>query len=156
MSEAMTPEMVQADRELDARIDYAFKSMHDVRGAAEEIDEKYGDEPPPTAEEVERFRTYITGHAHTEEWRVVMERIARGELTWRGIMEDFLAGRTDREVSAAFASLQRVPPATEQELTELGMVAPVEPEPPAAPEPEPDEPADTGFGGRFFAYDDDD
>lgn len=149
-----SPQMIQADRELDARIDYAMKASHDVRAALEEMEQREKDEPPPSDEEVERFRRFVTGHVRTDEWQRVLERIDRGELTWRGLVEDFAAGRTDREVNAAFASLQHAPPASEQELIELGIQAAepadagdvVDDAPPPAPEPV--------MSGRFFAADD--
>ncbi|MEU6645948.1 hypothetical protein ABZ863_25835 [Saccharomonospora sp. NPDC046836] len=115
--------MVQAERELDGRIDFAFSRARILQEKAEEVEQKLAkDAQPPTNEEVARFKAYVLGHARTEEWQVVVERIGRGELTWRQIVESVAEGRLDRDVSAAMASLTRVPPTTMESLTQSGVL----------------------------------
>ncbi|WP_028851824.1 hypothetical protein [Thermocrispum municipale] len=155
----LTPGMEAAQRELEARIDHALLSAHDLRGALEDLERDEKDEPI-TDEDVERFRLYITGHARTDAWQPVFERLERGELTWRKIVEDFASGNLDRETARALTSLRDVPPATPEQLNEIGFdrFAPEKAEAePEEPEPEPEQPADAGggFGGRFFNDDDD-
>lgn len=140
-----TPEMAQAERELDGRIDYALAKARELQARVDEVEEKLAKDEPPTDQEVERFRAYIVGHAQTEEWQRVIERIGKGELTWRQIVEGMVmaTGQVDDGVKAAFASLSTVPPASMEELVEIGVLP--EPAPPADAEqaeqeqPEPDQ-----------------
>lgn len=154
-----TPEMVQAERELDARIDYALGAAREAEATLDEIQQQDADDQPPTDEDVARFAAFITGHARTEAWEAVITRIDRGELTWRQVVEGLAAGRMDRQVAAAFTSLQGVPPATEDELVEIGIIpaAADRPEPAADDEPaEAEQPAPRAIGDRFYAGDVDD
>lgn len=116
-----TPEMDHAERELDARADYALSVGRRVQERTERLSDKLGPPEPPTEEDVERIRKFVLGHAMTEQWRAVVERINRGELTWRGIVEGLVYGTLDRGVSAAFASLSRVPPVSVAELVGSGV-----------------------------------
>lgn len=123
----LAPEMERADRELDARIEYAFSQAREVRLKAGEIAQKVAEDAgPPTAEEVERIRKFVLGHARTDEWQRVIDLINRGELTWREVVEGLANGRLDHRVAAAFDSLSTVPPADTAKLVEIG-VLPVEP-----------------------------
>ncbi|OLF12786.1 hypothetical protein BLA60_05820 [Actinophytocola xinjiangensis] len=118
-----TQQMIQAERELDGRIDFAFSKAAELREKMAEVDEKLAkDNAPPTAREVEQFRAYIQGHAQTAEWQVVLERIARGELTWRKIVEDLAENQVDRDVSAAMASLSKVAKPSFEELVASGVL----------------------------------
>jgi len=129
--------MEQAERELDARIDYAFSKAREAEHKAQDLEQRQGPPEPPTDEDVERIKAYVEGHGRTEEWQRVLERVNRGELTWRQIVEGLATGRLDRGVAAAFDSLSRVPPASVEELIASGVLAadpPAEP-PPAAEEP---------------------
>lgn len=122
-----SPQMVQAERELDGRIDFAFGKARTLRAKVEEVEQKLAeDAQPPTNAEVERFKAYVLGHGRTAEWQVVLERIGRGELTWRQIVEGVADGRFDRDVSAAMASLSRVPPASMESLVEIGVLPDLE------------------------------
>ena len=153
----VTPEMEQAERELDSRIDYALLDAHDARAALEEVERNEVDEPI-TDEEVERFRLYVTGHARTDAWQPVFDRIERGELTWREVVENYASGDLDRETAKALTSMQHVPAANAEQLAEIGIT-------PAAPQAEVTEPQDEpeesahedvgSAGGRLFAEDDD-
>src|SRR5690606_4473855 len=130
-----------------------------LRGALEDLERDEKDEPI-TDEDVERFRLYITGHARTDAWQPVFERLERGELTWRKIVEDFASGNLDRETARALTSLRDVPPATPEQLSEIGFdrFAPEKAEAePEEPEPEPEQPADAGgrFVGRCLTDDED-
>lgn len=140
-----TPEMDQAERELDGRIDHALAKARELQAKVDDVEASLAKDEPPSDQEVERFRAYIVGHAKTEEWQRVIERIARGELTWRQIVEGMVmaTGHVDAGVKAAFASLSTVPPASMEELVEIGVLP--EPAPPADAEqaeqeqPEPDQ-----------------
>lgn len=154
-----TPEMDQAERELDARIDYAMSQARDVQAKVDEFEQKLAeDSEPPSDEEVDRIKKFVLGHARTDEWQLVIDRIDRGELTWRQVVEGLATGRLDRGVSAAFESLSKVPPASLEELIEIG-VFPVQlpGEPAAEDEAGEDQPGtpDDGFTSRFTAHDDD-
>ncbi len=116
-----TPEMEHAEREMDARADYALSVGRRVQEQTEKLSDKLGPPEPPTDEDVERIRKFVLGHAMTEQWRQVVERINRGELTWRGIVEGLAYGTLDRGVSAAFASLSRVPAVSMEELVQSGV-----------------------------------
>lgn len=116
-----TPEMDQAERELDARIDYALGVAREVQAKSDRLEQTMRDQEPPSNEDVERIRTYILGHAMTGEWKQVVDRINAGELTWRQVVEGLLTGNLDRSVAAAFASLSTVPPASLEKLTEIGV-----------------------------------
>ncbi|WP_218160273.1 hypothetical protein [Amycolatopsis marina] len=121
------PEMERADRELDDRIDQAFSQAREVRLKAGEIAQKVAeDSGPPTAEEVERIRKFVLGHALTDEWQRVIDLINRGELTWREVVEGLATGGLDHRVAAAFDSLSAIPPADMEKLIEIG-VLPTEP-----------------------------
>ncbi|TCP53455.1 hypothetical protein EV191_10422 [Tamaricihabitans halophyticus] len=118
-----TPQMERAERELDGRIDFALSKAREVQAKTEEVEQKLAqDTTPLTNAEVDRFKAYIEGHVKTPEWQAVLERIARGELTWRQIVEGVAEGELDRDVSAAMASLTRVPPANTAELTAIGVL----------------------------------
>jgi hypothetical protein len=117
-----TPEMEHAEREMDARADYALSVGRRVQEQTERLEQKLGPPEPPTDEDVARIREFVLGHAMTEQWRLVVERINRGELTWRGIVEGLVYGNLDRGVSAAFASLSRVPPVSMEELVRTGVL----------------------------------
>lgn len=132
-----TPQMIQAERELDGRINVAFNRARELQAKVQEVEEKLAkDTKPLTNEEVERFKRYILGHARTDEWQPVLDRIERGELTWRQIVEGLAEGRLDREVSAALASLSKVPPATMDSLVSIGVL------------PDPDKAAQDTDGGE--------
>jgi len=146
-----TQQMIQAERELDGRINFAFSKARELQAKIEEIDEKLAkDSAPPSAEEVDQFRTYVLSHARTDEWQVVTDRIDRGELSWRQIVEGIAENTVDRDVSAAFASLSKVPPATLDSLIASGVL----PDPDAAVEQAPEE--EDASPARPAAYGDDD
>lgn len=99
------PEMRHADRSLDAAIDEAAAA---IRASDELIAELDANEKPATEEEIEEFRALVTGRCRTPEWDAVLERISRGELTWRDLVEGRAA--YDPEVQAAFTSMRSIPP----------------------------------------------
>jgi hypothetical protein len=144
MNDYLRQEMALIERELDARIDHALAQGREVERLTENLERRIGPPEPPTDEEVQRIKAYVLGHARTEEWNQVIERINRGELTWREVVEGLSTGHVDRGVAAAFDSLSRVPPASLNELIESGVFppmpvadAPPEDKPPAAPKPRP-------------------
>lgn len=116
-----TPEMQQAERELDARIDYAMSVATEVREKADELERWVEAQEPPSDEDVERIKNFVLGHARTDEWQRVIDRIDRGELTWRQVVEGLASGTLDHRVAAAFESLSRVPPANLEKLIEIGV-----------------------------------
>lgn len=118
-----TPEMDYAERELNARADYALSLARGLEAEVEEFEQRFNEKEPPSDDDVERMRRYILGHAMTEQWRQVIERVDRGELTWREIVDGLFNGTLDNEVSAAFRSLNRVPPASLEDLVELGVLS---------------------------------
>lgn len=135
-SDYLAHEMAQVERELDARIDHALAQGREVERLTEELERRTGPPEPPTDEEVQRIKAFVLGHARTEEWNRVIERINRGELTWREVVEGLSTGRLDRSVAAAFDSLSRVPPASLDELIESGVFPPMPPDDaPAEDEP---------------------
>jgi hypothetical protein len=152
-----TFEMEQAERELDARIDYALDQAREVQAQTEELEAKNAakDEPPSDAD-VERIEKFVRGHAHTEEWRKVLERIDRGHLTWRQVVDGLAGiGPEDREVTQAFNSLSRVPPASLEELIEIGVFPAELPGDETAADTEPKDQAPQGKKRRFDHPDED-
>ncbi|MCC8244983.1 hypothetical protein [Saccharothrix luteola] len=129
-----TPEMDQAERELNARANYALDLGRGLAEKAAQLDQRFDEKEPPSDEDVERMKKYILGHAMTEQWRQVVTRIDRGELTWREIVDGLFHGTLDREVSAAFRSLSRVPPASVEELVQLGVLPTLPPDRPTTAE----------------------
>jgi hypothetical protein len=113
--------MTQARRELDGRIDHALGVASRVRARVAEFERRVGPPAPPTDEDVARLRTFVLGHARTEQWQPVLDRIDRGELTWREVAEGLACGGADRDVAAAFAALAHAPAAGVAELVELGI-----------------------------------
>ncbi|MQA08987.1 MAG: hypothetical protein GEU98_10660 [Pseudonocardiaceae bacterium] len=161
------PGMDEVRRELAARLDRALSSARSLRERVDEIDRKLRDTPDPPApgrpsdEEVARFRKFILGYAWTPAWRPVIDRIDRGELTWRQVAESGISGMPDPGIAAAFASSSTLPPPNTEQLAEIGALRPEQPaghetrhdaDPGTASEPTP---KDSG-AGRFFDIDDDD
>jgi hypothetical protein len=120
-SHLYTPEMVQAERELDGRIDHALSVAAEVQAKVDEFERHVGEPEPPTDAEVDRIRAFVLGHARTDEWQPVLDRINRGELTWRQVVEGLATGHTEPAVAAAFDSLSTVPPASFEKLVEIGI-----------------------------------
>ncbi|MFI7677616.1 hypothetical protein [Actinophytocola sp. NPDC049390] len=129
-----TPEMTQAERELDGRIEHALRVAGRVREQLTSLDRKA---VPVSDEDVERVRAFVLGHAHTDEWRPVLDRIDRGELTWRQVVEALATGNADRAVATAFDSLPKATPATVEKLVEIGVFPAHLPEPPPVEAPRP-------------------
>jgi hypothetical protein len=130
-----TPEMDHAERELNARADYAHNLARGLEAKVEQFEQRLSEKAPPSDEDVERMKKYILGHAMTEEWRQVVKRIDRGEVTWREIVDGLFHGTLDREVAVALRSLHRVPPASMDDLVQLGVLpAPPADQPPAEPQ----------------------
>jgi len=136
-----TPEMQQAERELDARIDYAMSVRQEVRAKADELEQRSQAQPPPSDEDVERIKNFVLGHARTEEWQRVIDRIDRGELSWRQVVDGLANGTLDHRAAAAFASLSRVPPASMEKLIEIGVVPAPAPDDAPTADKDGDEPA---------------
>jgi hypothetical protein len=136
--ELYTPEMAHAERELDARIDHALGVVAEAEAKFEEFDQKMGTPEPPSDEDVERIKNYVTGHARTVEWQQVIERINRGQLTWHEVVEGLVNQTLDNEVSAAFQSLTRVPPASLETLIAIGVFPAEPPDEAEASDEEPD------------------
>lgn len=129
-----TPEMTQAARELDGRIDHALGVASRMRTRLAELKRTADTPAAPADEDVDRIRTFVLGHARTDEWQPVLDRIDRGELTWRAVAEGLGCGNADRGVAAAFEALRHTPPASVEKLVELGIFpARLPDDPPAEP-----------------------
>jgi hypothetical protein len=133
-----TPEMDHAERELNARAEYALSVGRELEAQTKEFEERFAEKEPPSDEDVERLKKFILGHAMTEQWRQVVERINRGELTWREIADGLFHGTLPPDVAAAFRSLGRVPPASQEDLVAIGVLEPVPGAQTAAPVEEPE------------------
>jgi hypothetical protein len=127
-----TYEMVQAERELDARIDYALRLGHEVAAEVDSAEQTLGENEPVTDADVSRMKAFILGCARTPEWELVIGRIDEGELTWRLVLEQMT---TDRDVAAAFESLSKVPPVSMEILIQNGVFPGDLPDELSAPEP---------------------
>jgi hypothetical protein len=152
-SQGYTLEMEQAERELDARIDYALDQAREVQAQTEALEARTaakGDEPP-SDEDVERIEKFVKGHAHTGEWQKVIERIDRGHLSWREVVEGLAGtGPVDPEVTAAFNSLSKVPPASLEKLIDIGVFpAELPGEATAEADPEPEQQTPRGTKRKF-------
>lgn len=99
-----TAEIQHAERVLDAAIDGAAATL---RRSDELLAELEATEEPATEEEIEGLRALLTGRGRTPEVEVLLDRIARGEFTWRDLAEGRLA--LDPGVQAAFESLRGLP-----------------------------------------------
>lgn len=119
-----TPEMTQAERELDGRIEYALRVAGRVREQVASFERKVAEQAPPTDEDVARVRAFVLENP-TAQWQPVLTRIDRGELTWREVVDGLATGGVDRTLAAAFESL---PTTTPENLPEP---------PPATPKPTP-------------------
>jgi hypothetical protein len=135
-------DMTQVERELDGRIDHALGVAGRVRARLTELRRKAGTPAAPTDEDVERIKAFVLGHARTDEWRPVLDRIDRGELTWRAVAEGLARGGADRDVATAFDTLSAVPPASVEKLVEIGVFPARPPAEEAATEPPVDEDRD--------------
>lgn len=122
-----TPEMTQAERELDGRIEYALRVTGRVREQVATFERKVAEQAPPTDEDVARVRTHILEHP-TEQWQPILTRIDRGELTWHEVVDGLATGNVDRALAAAFESL---PTTTPENLPELAPETPQAAEKPA-------------------------
>ena len=120
-----TAAMEQAERELDARIDYAYEQGREAEAQTEALEAKTAakGDAPPSDEDIERIEKFVRGHAQTPEWAKVIDRIDRGHLSWREVVENLTGtAPADSEVTAAFRSLSRVPPASLEKLIDIGVL----------------------------------
>lgn len=127
-----TPEMTQAERELDGRIEYALRVAGRVREQVASFERKVADQPAPTDEDVARIKDFVLTEP-TAQWQPILTRIDRGELTWREVVDGLATGNADRMVAAAFESL---PMTTPENLAELAPETPPVAEKPAVNEDE--------------------
>jgi hypothetical protein len=118
--------------ELDASIEHALRVTREIEARLDEQEQETTEEmPPPSDEDVARLRAFILGYARTPEWQPVIDRIDDGALTWRQVYEAPFGQRADQQITAAFESLSRVLPPSEEKLVEIGVVQAEEPEEPA-------------------------
>lgn len=103
--EWVTGAVLHAERALDAAVDSAAA---EARRADDLLAEVKANEEPATEEEVDEFRQFVTGRGYAPEWAEVIERIGRGELTWREVVE--ASDSRDSSIQAAYDSMRRVPP----------------------------------------------
>ena len=116
-----TPEMTQAERELDGRIGHALGVAGRLRARLTELKRTADTPAAPADEDVERIKAFVLGHARTDEWQPVLDRIDRGELTWSAVAKGLMCGNADRDVAAAFEALRNTPPASVEKLVEIGV-----------------------------------
>ncbi|MDV6013291.1 hypothetical protein [Haloechinothrix sp. LS1_15] len=101
--------MDAARRRLDATADAAAT---DLRKADELLAKEARNDTPPTAEEIERFKEYVTGPGYAPQWDVVIRRIEAGELSWSDVLTG--AATNDSDVRAAFQALPQPAPLAEE------------------------------------------
>jgi hypothetical protein len=131
-----TPEMTQAERELDGRIEYALRVAGRVREQVASFERKVAEQAPPTDEDVARIKAFVLAQPPTAQWQPILTRIGRGELTWREVVDGLATGNADRTLAAAFESL---PMTTPENLAELAPETPPAAEKPACPQANEDE-----------------
>ncbi len=150
-----SPAMVHAERELDARIDTAIRTIQETEARLAELEaqDKRDETAHPTDREVARLSAYISEHARTPEWRQVLARIEQGKLDWRDVLA---SANTDPAVAAAFRSLATLPQPDDEALAEIDSRLDSQATGPAAPEPA-DASEATGRPNRVlrFGFEDD-
>lgn len=98
----LTPDVISAQRQLDAAVEGAVSAIRHadvIEEAAAENDK------PVTEDDIETFREFVTGPGRTPEWDAIGARIAGGEVTWRAVLEGDLA--KDSGLAEALASMPR-------------------------------------------------
>lgn len=110
--------MAAVEREMDARIEWALTKSRDVRHAVQDATADEQDDEVPE-QQVQFIRATVLDRERTPEWEGVLARIDAGELTWRQIVESYLARNMEPDVERAFRSLHRVPELTAERMTEL-------------------------------------
>lgn len=100
--ELPTPAMVALDRELDGRIDHAHRRARELEDTLDRLEAEDREEDQPAVElSVEQVQAYVASRASSPQWRLVLDRIASGDLTWAVVVETMQAGTGDRDVQAA-------------------------------------------------------
>lgn len=103
--------MEAARQGLAARIATARQRIHELDRRVEEARARFGatDDGDSTQRQAEFARQWVLAHELTPEWRLVLDRIDRGELSWRDIVLSQRAMRMDPDVRRAYRSLDAVP-----------------------------------------------
>lgn len=122
-----TPQMLAAERELDAGIELGLARARELQAT---LDENAKEEAEREAAEAQvepqlmtsdQLQSLVSRHAMTPEWRTVIDRIDRGQTSWDQVLTSLRSATADQQVSAAFQSLASVAPPTPEELHELGI-----------------------------------
>lgn len=123
-----TPQMQAVTRDLDARIDLGLsrarileQTMEELAKEQAEADAAAAEAEPAPLPDADDLKTMVTEHAKTPEWRAVMERIDRGELSWDEVLASLRSGTADQDVTAAFQSFANIAPPTEEEMVAMGL-----------------------------------
>lgn len=109
--DAMSAEMDAARRELAARIDAVRQQAGELEAMVEQAREKSAaiDSYESIGRQAEFARLWVLAHERTPEWQLVLDRIDRGELSWRDIVVSQMALRMEPDVRRAYKSLDTVP-----------------------------------------------
>lgn len=105
-SDWYTPEAREAERECDLAIEDAAATIR----KSDELLEEFREEMVVTQEEIDNFSALVTGRCRTPEWDAVIDRINRGELSWKQLLEGKYS--VDPDIVAAFESLRSIEPLT--------------------------------------------
>lgn len=86
-----------------------------------EVEEKMAaNHSPVNIERMTEFtRLWVLEHKWTPEWQKVLDRISRGELTWREIAQSRYELKAEPDVKAAFKSLEKVPELPRERVDEI-------------------------------------
>ncbi|WP_028845940.1 MULTISPECIES: hypothetical protein [Thermocrispum] len=114
------PDLDALRRRLDETIESAYRRIQQVEHSTAELREKRArDAERLTDKQIEAMKAGILARERTPEWQVVMERIAKGDFSWRHVITSYFAGTMDPDVKAAFDSLSDVPPLTPEQREKI-------------------------------------
>jgi len=121
-----TPDIQAAEDQFDDAAEAAEQKMAEADELIAELAEQ---DDKPSEEEINQLKAFATGPHATREWRLVAEKVDRGELTWGRIVSGKIADDPDAMAALNSSAGQGLDP--EQVLGQ----------PPAAPQRPPRKPA---------------
>jgi len=114
------PDLDGLRRKIDETIESAHRRIQQVEHSTAELREKRArDAERLSDKQIEAMKAGILARERTPEWQVVMERIAKGDFSWRHVIASYFAGTMDPDVKAAFNSLATVPPLTPEQREQI-------------------------------------